>query len=263
MDKMFHVNVSHRESTARRSAPIRAVTATPISTRRGGFRLCPISLWLASPLRRNTLIGMVRARPRRCSSLRRARAISNQASDTMARKRKFKSDKTRIRSFMRRLAEYGVDDIDKFRELVSEASTKRKRSYEKLAVDDDDDFFAGVASELDTISRLTDELSIVALYRVVEVVTAQMVIHDLGSAVRADKMYQIAEVKRALKTHKNLELKTVPYYGAMDQLRRLNNDIKHTDGRDLSKLDKKYDRFRRTVPLYILRLAERMKLRYR
>lgn len=164
---------------------------------------------------------------------------------------------------MRRLAEYGVDDIDKFRELVSEASTKRKRSYEKLAVDDDDDFFAGVASELDTISRLTDELSIVALYRVVEVVTAQMVIHDLGSAVRADKMYQIAEVKRALKTHKNLELKTVPYYGAMDQLRRLNNDIKHTDGRDLSKLDKKYDRFRRTVPLYILRLAERMKLRYR
>jgi len=166
---------------------------------------------------------------------------------------------------MRRLAEYGADDIDKFRELVSEASTKRRRSYEKLAADDDDDddFFAGVASELDTISRLTDKLSIVALYRVVEVVTARMMIHDLGTAVRADKMYKIDEVERALKAHKNLELRTVPYYGAMNELRRLNNDIKHTDGRDLGKLDKKYDRFRRKVPLYILRLAERMKLRYR
>jgi hypothetical protein len=179
----------------------------------------------------------------------------------MARKRKFKLSKTRIRGFMRRLAEYGVDDIDIFRELVSEASTKRKRSLDKLMADDD--FFAGAASELDTISRLTDELSIVALYRVVEVVTAKMIIHDLGSAVRADRMYQIVEVKRVLKTHKNLELKTVPYYGAMDELRRLNNDIKHTDGRDLSKLDRKYDRFRRKVPLYIFRLAERMKLRYR
>lgn len=179
----------------------------------------------------------------------------------MARKRKFKSSKTRIRSFMRRLAEYGVDDIDKFRELVSEASLKRKHSFDKLIADND--FFAGAASELDTISRLTDELSIVALYRVVEVVTAQMIIHDLGSAVRANRMYQIAEVKRALKTHKNLELETIPYYGAMDKLRRLNNDIKHTDGRGLSGLDKKYDRFRREVPTYIFRLAEKMKLRYR
>jgi hypothetical protein len=179
----------------------------------------------------------------------------------MARKRKLKLSKTRIRSFMRRLAEYGVDDIDKFRELVSEASIKRKRSFDKLIAADD--FFAGAASELDTISRLTDELSIVALYRVVEVVTAQMIIHDLGPAVRADKMYQIAEVKRALKTHKNLELKTVPYHGAMDELRRLNNKIKHTDGRSLSKLDRGYDRFRRKVPTYIFRLAERMKLRYR
>jgi hypothetical protein len=132
----------------------------------------------------------------------------------MARKPKFKFDKTqRIRHHVRRLAEYGVDDIDKFRQLVSEASAKRKRSFDTLIADDD--FFAGETSELDTISRLTDELSIVALYRVVETVTAKMLIHDLGSAVRADRMYQIAEVKRALKTHKNLELKTVPYYGAM------------------------------------------------
>jgi len=179
----------------------------------------------------------------------------------MARKSKFKLSKTnRIRQHVRRLAEYGVDDIQKFRELVSEASARRKNSFDKRMAADDD-FFADATSELDTISRLTDELSIVALYRVVEAVTAKMLIHELGSAVRADKMYQINEVKNALKTRKNLELKAVPYYSAMDELRRLNNEIKHTDGRGLSGLDKKYERFSRKVPIYIFRLAERMKLR--
>ena len=79
------------------------------------------------------------------------------------------------------MAQHGVNDIDKFRELVSEASTKRRRSYDRLIADDD--VFADAASELNTISRLTDELSIVALYRVVEVVRAKMLIHDLGAAV--------------------------------------------------------------------------------
>ena len=179
----------------------------------------------------------------------------------MARKRKVKSDKTRIRGFMRRLAEYGVDDIDKFRELVSEARVKRKRSLEELMADDD--FFADVNSELDTISRLTDELSIVALYRVVEVVRAQMLVHDLGAAVQAHKMYKIDQVKNALRTHKNLDLQTIPFHRDIDRLRDLNNKIKHTDARSIHGLDKKYEQFRVKVPKYIFRLAERMKLRYK
>jgi len=157
------------------------------------------------------------------------------------------------------LAEYGVDDIDKFRQLVSEASANRKRRTDEQIADDD--FFAGAASELASISRLTDELSIVALYRVVEVVTAKMIVHELGSAVQANKMYRINEVKIALKTHKNLELKNVPYYNAIDKLRLLNNEIKHTDGKALPRLDQQYDRLRRKVPKYIFRLAERMRFR--
>jgi hypothetical protein len=177
----------------------------------------------------------------------------------MTKKRKFKYSKERIREYFRRLALHGIGDIDKFRELMIEGGRRRKRLISKMIADDD--FFVDAVSELATISRLADELSIVALHRVVEVVTARMLIHDLGRTIQAKKMYKIDEVKKALSTHKHLDLKTVPYYGAMKKLRVLNNEIKHTDGRELSKLDKKYDRFRREVPLYILRLAERMKLR--
>jgi len=79
---------------------------------------------------------------------------------------------------------------------------------------------------------------------------------------------------------KGIDLASVPHHRAVDELRLLNNAIKHNDervdeklaqryprrwrkGKKLSGLDKAYDRLRPKVPAYIFRLAERMKLRYK
>jgi hypothetical protein len=73
-------------------------------------------------------------------------------------------------------------------------------------------------------------------------------------------------------------LPSVPHFRAIDELRLLNNAIKHEgkvtkqlsqkyrrwcEGKKLEGLDQAYDRLRPKVPVYIFRLAQRLKLRYK
>ena len=197
----------------------------------------------------------------------------------MTQKPKFRYNKTRrLRSFFERQAKYESSDIDKFREHVEEGHARRlaaaHRRVAKLP-DEIDDFLFEEVHELDAISRLADELSIVALYRAVEVNTARIVVYEFGLAEKA-KASRIESLEKLLWTKKGLKLDTVPYYRAIDELRLLNNAIKHAGivtetlankyprwhkDKPLSGLDKAYKRLRPKVPIYILRLAERMKLR--
>jgi hypothetical protein len=186
------------------------------------------------------------------------------------RKSRIRISKTRIRDHFRRLAQYGVDDIDRFREQVHDGCAERLRALERRAESlppEAQEFLADDASELDIISGLADQLSIVALYRVVEINTGRMLAHEFGKAA-AKRASTITEVEKLLKDKKDLELARVPHYRAIKQLRLLNNAIKHKDrrwheGEDLNTLAKAYVRLRAKVPAYIFRLAERMKLRYR
>lgn len=141
----------------------------------------------------------------------------------------------------------------------------------------DDGFLSDELREIDMVSHLADELSIVALYRVVEISSAQILTYDLGLTGKAKKKAsRIDGVKDLLLKNKGLRLETVPHYRAINELRLLNNAIKHSGvvTEDLSKasprwkqdnqlrgLDKTYKRLRPSVPNYILRLAERMKVK--
>lgn len=187
---------------------------------------------------------------------------------------------TRIRRYFRRFAEYAVEEIDQFREHVDQGRVSEQRAIAKLAEDlpeEQKDYLADDLYQLDKISDLTDQLSIIALYRVVELMTGRMLAHEFGSAARR-KASDVRQLRHYLRQHKSFDLETLPHYRAINELRLLNNAIKHSgrvtdklanefprwkNGDKLSGLDAAYDRLSPKVPKYIFRLAERMKLRFR
>jgi biotin operon repressor len=197
----------------------------------------------------------------------------------MAHRRKIHISKTRVRHHVRRIAEYGAEEIDRFREHVHNAHAAQQRSIHKRAArlpPEAQEFLADEIAELDTVSQLADQLSLVALYRVVELTTARILAHEFGTGA-AGNASAFRKVKDLLK-QKGVDLATVPHYRAINELRLLNNAIKHKGrvteelakeysrwkvGGELTKLDKAYARLRPKIPAYILRLAERMKLRYK
>jgi hypothetical protein len=186
------------------------------------------------------------------------------------RRSKIRISKTRVRHHFRRLAQYGVDEIDLFREQVHEGRADRQRALETRAERlprEAQEFLADEMWELDIISSLADQLSIVALYRVVEINTGRMLAHEFGKAAARAATY-VNKLEKLLKDKKGIELAHVPHYRAIKELRDLNNEIKHADRRwheskKLNTLEKAYARLCPKVPAYIFRLAERMKLRYR
>lgn len=199
----------------------------------------------------------------------------------MVRKPKFKYDKDlRVQGFFERLAKYQCGDIDRFREQVEEQRARKIETAHKLAAElpaEIEGFLSDELREIDTISGLADELSIVALYRVVELNTARIVVYEFGPAAK-QKASRIDGVKDLLMKNMGLKLETVPHYRAINELRLLNNAIKHEGvvsddlakafprwkrGSALSGLDKAYKRLGPRVPIYILRLSERMKLKYK
>jgi hypothetical protein len=198
----------------------------------------------------------------------------------MASAGKFRISKTRrIRSYFRRLADGECDDIDRFRKHVRAGSTKRKRALEKRAQSlppEIQELLAEDLWELDRISCLADQLSIVGLYRIAEIDTARMLGHGFGKAAMRNAS-SVDNLKKFLK-QKNVALASVPHFRAIDELRLLNNAVKHDgrvtkqlsqkyrgwrEGEKLEGLDKAYDRLRPKVPVYIFRLAQRLKLRYK
>ena len=130
---------------------------------------------------------------------------------------------------------------------------------------------------LKSIAGLADQLAIVALYRVVELNTGQILAHKFGAHV-AGTTFSIDRASDLLKKNLRIRMESVPHYRAINELRLLNNCIKHggrvskqlakhysrwKQGAELTDLDAAYQRLRPRVPAYIFRLAERVKLRFK
>jgi hypothetical protein len=197
----------------------------------------------------------------------------------MVRKRRVFKSKTAIRSFMRRLAQIEIDTLDRFRDHVRDAAASRRRSINKRADDlppEVQELLADDLQELDVISDLADQLAIVGLYRVVEISTGRIVAHKFGVVARR-KASSIGALHAFLTQH-GINIGTIPHYRAINELRLLNNAIKHAghvtaelaneyprwkEGQDLTGLGIAYNRLKGRVPSYIFRFAERLKMRYR
>jgi hypothetical protein len=195
----------------------------------------------------------------------------------MARKHKIPKRRIRIRLFFRRFAENEIDEIDQFRAHVGDAAASRRRWIEEQAEglpERAQEFLADDLYELETISDLADQLAIVALYRVVELYTGKIVIAAFGEEGRS-KAWNVRMLSRFL-SDKGIDLADIPHFRAVDELRLLNNSVKHAGhvnaqlanayprwrkGQKLKDLGKVYERLRTHIAPYIFRLAERTKVK--
>jgi hypothetical protein len=191
--------------------------------------------------------------------------------------RKFRISKTkRIRSLFRRLAEYEVNTIDSFRAHVSHAAAAQQRSIQRRSdklPTEVQEFLADELQELDAILGLADQLAIVALHRVVEINAGRILAHKFGTVTRLASYS--GRLRRCLANH-GIKIELIPHYRASNELRLLNNAIKHAGyvtaeladeyprwkpDSELVGLDAAYIRLKEHVPSYIFRFAERLKLR--
>jgi hypothetical protein len=173
----------------------------------------------------------------------------------------------------------GVEELDRFRAHVRDAAAAQRRSIERRAAglpDEVQEFLADDLHELDGISDLADQLAIVALYRVVEINTGRILAHRFGAAARGNASY-VGRLRKLLKQH-GVDIERIPHYRAVNELRLLNNAIKHAghvtaelaseyarwkQDQELTGLGAAYERLKGRVPSYIFRLAERLKLRFK
>jgi hypothetical protein len=122
---------------------------------------------------------------------------------------------------------------------------------------------------LDEIRALTDEMAVVALYRIVELNT-QAILRWRYKA-KAKQLYRFDRMAQRLKRDLRLDVQKLPNFRSADELRLINNAIKHTrkvspelatypgwvEGQKLSKLGDTFERFaqRNTIPIYLESLA--------
>jgi hypothetical protein len=180
---------------------------------------------------------------------------------------------------MRQLAENEVDTIDRFCAHAHDAAAKQRHSIERRAdglPEEVQELMADDLYELDVISKLADQLAIVALHRVVEINTGKILTHRFGATSGSNASY-IGRLSKFLREH-GINIKRIPHYRAVNELRLLDNAIKHARhvttelaneyprwkrGQELDGLEATYERLKRHVPSYIFRFAERLKLRFR
>jgi hypothetical protein len=162
---------------------------------------------LALPAVRHAILELfARLPPQRCPHCQkwiwqRVSSVSKSAKvvlvpKVMARKRRISKRKIRLRFFFRRFAETEVEAIDRFRAHVRDAAAAQRRSIERRANDlpsEVQEFLADDMHELDAISDLTDQLAVVALYRVVEIQYGP----DFGAQVRSGSPPERALFRKA------------------------------------------------------------------
>jgi hypothetical protein len=120
---------------------------------------------------------------------------------------------------------------------------------------------------LDESIALANELSIVALYKNVEISTKRAVTTTFAD-VSARSLFKIRDMKDALK-RKGIDIEKLPSFPAFDELRCINNDVKHNGkvsselaqyagwmlGKDLEHLDIAYDRLAPGAASYVRELV--------
>jgi hypothetical protein len=135
---------------------------------------------------------------------------------------------------------FQLEDIERFNEAVELFDTqerKRVQKYIKRVLADKacpDDFKSDIKNSygadeayfLEEMQKLSHELSIVALYKKIEIGTKRAVVYCYRD-IKPESLFKIEKLIKELKK-KGIDLTNVPHYKAMDELRCLNNSVKHS-----------------------------------
>lgn len=124
-----------------------------------------------------------------------------------------------VRGFVQRTARFYEDAINDLERLFN--------SIEEIGPEEADGFADDRYIE-DEIVELSGHLAIVALYRVVELGTKQLLRWRYGNDAR--RLYSIDRLQTVLANDFGTDITTVDRYHAMNETRLLNNAVKH-DGR--------------------------------
>jgi len=182
-------------------------------------------------------------------------------------------------------AELEIEILRRFLELVSRQRKEQETSLRKVGNEaasegyqnqnDLEEYLESLSDEfwmLDLAQKQAERLTIVGLYRIVELGTRNMflwIYDDDKQKIRL--LHQWKKQKEILRKDLEYDLQTTRGYDAVDELRCLNNVIKHADGivdKNLSRfpnwkegdevenLDNAFERLAPSVPPYLKDLAE-------
>lgn len=189
----------------------------------------------------------------------------------------------KVSAVFERLAKFQVDLVGRYLEGAEQqfgeevASLKKKsKSLTKNRFEDEHDYEVYVdtlASDyeiLEDIKELSEQLAIVALYRIVEL-NIQKILLWRYPKEQVKKLRRIDRIADHL-SKDGIRLEKVRHYKAADEIRLLNNAVKHEkkvtkqlekykgykEGRDLKNMDKAFKRLSPRVPKFLRSLAEKV-----
>ena len=178
--------------------------------------------------------------------------------------------KANVASLLRQISEREIQQVGRFREHVRTHHSLEVAALENLPEDVDPEYAELASADvqlLDDVLGLSDELAIVALYRVVELETKAL-FRFLAKKSASRELSSVANLRERLAKDFGIDLDKIPFYPSVNELRLLNNAIKHekvagselvkygwTEGGILVGLDGAFERIAPDVPRYLEALA--------
>lgn len=178
-----------------------------------------------------------------------------------------------------------IEKIEHFREQVGKhnlADSKYyEQEYENISrsnfLSDFDyhsylDTFDDRFYDLSEINKLAEQLVIVALYRLVELKTKSILHVFIKDTNKVYKSYRWDKLEKTIKNDFGFDLSNVSFFENIDELRLLNNSIKHkgtvikdlekyngwTEGDEIKDLHHKINKFGKVIPKYFSDLIDKL-----
>lgn len=165
-----------------------------------------------------------------------------------------------------------IEILDGFRAQLEEQHQSELKKLEDVYGEEDDgiEFLADESYVLDEVLDLGGQLAIVALYRIVELKTSKMLGWKWTEVdIKKMNLYKADSLAKALRRELGIDIKALLGFAAVDELRLLNNAIKHqgrvsaqlakypgwVEGEPLRELGAAYTRLAPSVPGYLKALA--------
>jgi hypothetical protein len=175
------------------------------------------------------------------------------------------------------LAHQEIETVRAFRDAVAASFQREMTSLEQLARQrtvEEAEFMADDRWVLEEVRDLSSQLAIVSLYRVVELTTQRILGWRYKKPNELRGLYKFDAMKERLRKDLGLRLCSLAGYAEVNELRCLNNAIKHegrvskelgnaaplrwTKGDPLGDLSGHFDRFTAAIPPYIRVLAKQV-----
>jgi len=173
---------------------------------------------------------------------------------------------------LERVVRRELEILDSFRTQLEEQHQSELKKLEEVYGEEDDgiEFLADESYVLDEVLDLGGQLAIVALYRIVELKISKILGWRWSEEdIKKMNLYKADRLAKALRGKLGIDIKVLPGFAAVDELRLLNNAIKHqgrvsaqlakysgwVQGEPLRELGAAYTRLAPPVPVYLKALA--------